>query len=151
MAVRVEEVPVEATFDLRRLVLRDGRPDAEVRFAEDGVEGSFHLAAVEEETGVVVGVVTLFPEASRHRPSAVRPWRLRGMAVAPDRQGQGVGSALLEAAVTRLRSRGADALWANGRDTALGFYRRHGWTVLDDAFVTDDTGLPHHVVAFDAL
>ena len=151
MSVSVEQVPVEVTYGLRRLVLRDGRPDADVRFAEDAVDGSFHLAAFDDEVGDVVGVVTLLPEASPHRPSAATPWRLRGMAVHPSRQGQGVGSRLLAAAYDRLRARGADALWANGRDTALGFYERHGWTVLDAAFVTDDTGLPHHVVVFDDL
>ena len=31
---------------------------------------------------------------------------------------------LLEAAVQQLRALGADALWANGRDGALGFYQR---------------------------
>lgn len=137
-------------YGLRRLVLRDGRPDAEVAFPEDDVEGAFHLAA-HDERGSIVGVVTLSPEASSHRPDARNPWRLRGMAVDPSRQGQGVGRALLEAALAQLRAMGADALWANGRDTALGFYRQHGWTVLDDAFVTDDTRLPHHVVVFDGL
>lgn len=150
MPVSVEQVPVEVVYGLRRLVLRDGRPDAEVAFPEDDVEGSFHLAA-HDERGSIVGVVTLLPESSPHCAGARSPWRLRGMAVEPSWQGQGVGRALLEAAVAQVRAMGADALWANGRDTALGFYARHGWTVLDEAFVTDDTGLPHHVVVFDGL
>ena len=131
-------------------MLRDGRPDADVAFPEDNVEGSFHLAAV-DGSGAIVGVVTLLPEATPHRPAAAAPWRLRGMAVHPSVQGQGVGGALLAAVHARLRELGADALWANGRDTALGFYQRHGWVVLDDAFVTDETQLPHHVVVYDGL
>lgn len=150
MPVVVEQVPAEVVYGLRRLVLRDGRPDAVVAFPEDQVEGAFHLAA-HDERGAVVGVVTLSPEASPHRPGARRPWRLRGMAVDPKRQGEGIGRALLEAALQQLRAVGADALWANGRDTALRFYEQNGWTVLDHAFVTDDTQLPHHVVVFDSL
>jgi GNAT superfamily N-acetyltransferase len=148
MSVRIEQVPVGVVYGLRRLVLRDGRPDAEARFPEDDVEGTYHLAA-HDEAGAVVGIVTLLPQPTRHRREATRPWRLRGMAVAPGRQGEGIGRELLEAAVDVVRREGADVLWANGRDTALGFYERNGWTVLDDAFVTDDTGLPHHVVLLD--
>ncbi len=37
-------------------------------------------------------------------------------------------------------------MWANARDTALGFYAAHGFEVVGDGFVTTDTRLPHHRV-----
>jgi hypothetical protein len=40
-------------------------------------------------------------------------------------------------------------VWANARDSALGFYERAGFTVAGDGFVTDDTRLPHHAVVLD--
>ncbi len=145
-SIRVDVVPSEATHDLRRRVLRGGRADSDVVFAEDSVPGGFHLGAFVGER--LVGVGSFSPEPTRYRPGVVA-WRLRGMAVDSSVQGQGVGTALLEEAVRRLRGLGASVLWANGRDTALGFYERHGWVVHGDGFVTGDVDLPHHVVVFD--
>ena len=52
--------------------------------------------------------------------------QLRGMAVDGGQQGRGIGAALLTAGVERAAARGATAVWANARDSALGFYLRHG-------------------------
>lgn len=147
--IRVDTVPPEATHDLRRRVLRDGRPDSNVDFAQDRVDGAFHLAAYSaDDPGRVIGVASFFPEDSVYRPSAVA-WRLRGMAVDAGWQGRGVGAALLDHAVERLRAEGVQVLWAHGRDSAQRFYERHGWVVLGDGFTTDDTQLPHHIVLLD--
>jgi GNAT superfamily N-acetyltransferase len=114
-----------------------------VHFAEDDLDGALHLAAV-DGAGRVVGVATWAPVPCLRRPGRVA-WRLRGMAVEPALQGAGVGSVLLEAALPLLRRRGAEVLWADGRDTALAFYERHGWVVEGDGYLTA-TGVPHHTV-----
>ena len=144
--VSIREVDVTATHALRRLVLREGRPDADVDYAEDDLPGTFHLVAVADD-GPVVGVATWAPAPTDRRPGA-RAWRLRGMAVHPDQQGAGVGGALLEAAVARLRAAGAEVLWADGRDAALPFYERHGWSVEGEGFRSAG-GIPHHLVVLD--
>jgi GNAT superfamily N-acetyltransferase len=66
------------------------------------------------------------------------------MAVDPGRQGTGIGAAVLAAAVAAARAAGAPMIWANARSTALGFYRRYGWQVAGEEFVTSDTGLRHY-------
>ena len=143
----VVEVDAVRTHELRRAVLRGGRPDAEVRYPEDDLAATFHLAV--EDEGALVAVSTWAPVAAAHRPGAPA-WRLRGMAVDPARQGSGVGSLLLGAAVERLSAAGAEVVWADGRDSALPFYERHGWRVEGDGFVTAG-GIPHHVVVLDLL
>lgn len=145
-AVEVREVPAEATHDLRRQVLRDGAVDADVHFPEDDLPGAFHLAAL-DRAGRVVGVATWAPVATERRPGRAA-WRLRGMAVEPDLQGGGVGARLLAASLARLEARGAEVLWADGRDSALSFYERHGWAVEGDGYVTA-IGIPHHTVVLD--
>lgn len=139
------EVDAEATYELRRRVLRGGRPAAEVRFPEDQAPGAFHLAVAED--GRPVAVATFLPEATPHRPES-RSARVRGMAVEPRLQRAGLGRLILEAARERLRRDGFEVLWANGRDSALDFYRRLGWQVVGEGFV-DDSGIPHHVVLTD--
>ena len=142
----IREVDVAATHDLRRLVLREGRADADVGYDIDQLPDTVHLAAVDDDAGVVA-VATWTPSPTDHRPGA-RAWRLRGMAVHPDAQGGGVGSALLAAGVQRARDRGAEVLWADGRDSALPFYERHGWSVEGGGFLAAN-GVPHHVVVLD--
>ena len=56
---------------------------------------------------------------------------------------------MLEHATARLRAGGASLLWANGRDTALGFYERAGFTVVGDGYLMGESGLPHHRVELE--
>ena len=131
--VAVVAVDAPATFELRGRVLRDGL--AHEGFAEDYDAGTVHLAAV--EAGRVVGVATFVPRDDGW-------WQLRGMAVDAECQGRGIGRAVLAEAETRLRSLGALGVWANGRDSALGFYERAGWQVVGDGY--ELRGMPHHRV-----
>jgi GNAT superfamily N-acetyltransferase len=137
--VLIDDIDSRDTLDLRSRVLRDGQGHS--GFPEDDLPGTFHLGALED--GTVVGVATFVP-----REDGV--WQLRGMAVEPDRQGRGIGTAILEHAVARLGAAGASLVWANGRDTALGFYQRAGWNVVGDGYLlpvhTQQPGMPHHRV-----
>jgi GNAT superfamily N-acetyltransferase len=142
--LQVIDVTADRVHALRREVLRDGRADATVIFPTDDV--GFHLAALDDE-GRIVGVASFFESPSDRRPGR-RAWQLRGMAVAPSWQGRGVGLALLDEALRRLRALDAEVLWADGRDSALGFYEKAGWTVEGDGYVTG-IGLPHHTVVLD--
>jgi GNAT superfamily N-acetyltransferase len=139
----VAEIDAQRTHDLRRRVLREGMPDQNVDFAHDRDPGAIHLAALEGER--VVAVATFWPEPA---PAVIDAHgaavRLRGMAVDPEWQGQGLGRLLMKHAYALLPRRGFDLLWANARDTAIGFYERMGMDVVGEGFVA--VGLPHHVV-----
>ncbi len=142
--MRVADTDAGATHELRRRVLRSHLPGADVDHPEDHLAGTIHLGVI--DGGAVIATATMFPEATPYRPAA-RAVRLRGMAVAPEWQGRGVGALLLEAVVDRARAEGYEVVWANGRDSALGFYRRRGWEVVGEGFTS--IGLPHHVVLLD--
>jgi predicted N-acetyltransferase YhbS len=68
------------------------------------------------------------------------------MAVSSRWQGSGAGSALVRHGLDVLEASGATLVWANGRDPALAFYRRHGFVVLGDGFLGAE-GVPHHWIA----
>ncbi len=142
--MQVKEVGAEATYDLRARVLRDDGPDAEVRFSCDDDPATIHLAVCDR--GRPVAVASLVPAPTELRPGRAG-WRLRGMAVEPALQARGLGTLLLDAAVERSRAAGAEVLWAHGRDSALGFYRRRGWSVEGDGYL--EVGIPHHTVVLD--
>lgn len=124
----VVEVPVEATFGLREQLLRRDRPDLGLRMPDDRLTGTFHLAVL-DSGGDAVGITTLAPSEPVfyvRRPC----YRLRQMAVDPGQQGHGIGAALLSAAIVRLRSRGVATVWAESRDSSLGFYQAHGLRIV---------------------
>ena len=131
---------------LRRLVLRPGRAVDTVHTPRDEDPNTWHLAAYDGDR--VVGVVTLFPDATAESGDR-RAERFRWMAVHPDWQSRGVGTLLMRHAAQRLRSRGVEVMWAYGRDSALGFYERIGFETLGEGFIDPDTGIGHHVVATD--
>lgn len=140
--MRVAEVGAADTHDLRRRVLRGGDPYAHVAFPEDDLDGAFHLAAL-DDAGAVIAVGTFSPAPYDGRPA----YRLRGMAVEPARQGNGAGWVVLAAGIERCRAAGAEVLWANARDTAIGFYEKAGMAVVGDGF--ESVGIPHHLVVLD--
>ncbi|UPW00448.1 GNAT family N-acetyltransferase [Halorussus gelatinilyticus] len=83
----------------------------------------------ESDDREIVGFVTVDIESSGYEQDAVRGV-VRNIYVVPARRGEGVGSALLDAAETRLAEAGADAVsldvMAENAD-ARRFYRRHGY------------------------
>lgn len=137
MVVTVEELDAAETLDLRSRVLRDGR--AHEGFPEDADPTAFHLGV--RSAGAVVGVASFIRRGKTE-------WQLRGMAVDPTAQRRGVGRALLAEGLGRLRSVGAERLWADGRDAALAFYEKVGFRVVGEGFVPP-SGVPHHRIELD--
>ena len=68
--MRVEEIPAEATHDLRRRILRGSRPDAVVGFPEDDRPGAFHLAVRHDDTTLAVAS---FSVEGRRTGPGIRP------------------------------------------------------------------------------
>jgi GNAT superfamily N-acetyltransferase len=124
---------------LRMAVLRPGQP---LRVADyDELPETRHVAAFAGD--VVVGCATVFPAPYEDISDA---WQLRGMAVAADRQGTGLGAAVLLGAIDLVRVARAPLLWANARTSALGFYERLGFEVVGEEFTHGPLELPHRVI-----
>jgi GNAT superfamily N-acetyltransferase len=140
----VEVVAADELFDLRRRVLRGNDPLISVEDERDRDDDARHFAI--RVNGVVVAAGSFYPSRS---PQGDRgeAHQLRYLATAPEVQGRHFGTLLLRAAESRLASAGVSELWANGRDTAWGFYERNGWQqVPNSAHLSRETGLPHTVI-----
>lgn len=135
-------VAAEQLHDLRRRVLRNNDPAAEVVNAADADPTTRHFA------GFVDG--ELMVSASFFAGADAGVYQLRYMATDPRVQGRGYGAAVLAAAERHLASEGATRLWANARDSALGFYRRLGWRVIEGSeHISVETQIPHTVIEKD--
>ncbi len=144
---RVERVRPERLHDVRRRVLRGADPAAVVDDPRDDDETAIHVAGLIGDRVVVTA--SYYPSPSPVHPECVA-YQLRYMATDFDVQGRGYGAAVAEMGEAELRARGVEELWANGRDTALGFYRATGWsTVPGSEHLSPHTGLPHTVIVKD--
>lgn len=132
--ITIAEISAADTHPLRRSVLRRGTVSTDVTFDGDG--DGFHLGAF--DGGELIGISSWLPleEGSSYR--------LRGMATEPSRTGEGVGTRMLAAGIAKATERGANAIVANARVTALPFYLRNGFAAVGEVYTDADvTGLPH--------
>ena len=142
--MQVVEITAGDTHPLRRRVLRDGTIADVVVFDGDDDSTTFHLGV--RDTGELIAISTWM---RRPHPdlAAINAYQLRGMAIAPGRQGGGIGSLLLDRGIERCRTRSADLVWARARLSALGFYERHGFETRGSGYTDPTTGLPHIDIA----
>lgn len=137
----IERVDAATIRPLRRAILRPTRPPEASIYDEDDDPATVHLAAYAGGTRLI-GCVTVFAEALDDEP---RAWRLRGMAVAEDRRGKGIGARLLAAAVDAVRDAGAPLLWCEAREAAQGFYEKHGFVSVGELFDVPVAGPHRHM------
>lgn len=140
METEIRRLPVEAIRPLRAAVLRPGRPLEDAVWDGDDLPTTWHFGAV-DAAGSIVGVASLLQRSSPHREGPA--WQLRGMAVAPEHQGRGVGQNLLRGALREITAEGIGWCWCNARTTAAGFYVREGFVVVGAPF--DLPGIGPHV------
>jgi GNAT superfamily N-acetyltransferase len=142
---RVAPVDAAELHELRRRVLRENDAAKSVDEPRDAETTSRHFAGLLD--GRVVVSASFYPTTAPIRSELVS-YQLRYMAVDVDVQGHGYGARVLESAEHALRDAGAEQLWANARDTALGFYLKTGWELIPDSgHISSETQLPHHRIA----
>ena len=140
--MRIRFVRIDQTYPLRLQVLRPGGVEEDCHWANDRLEGSFHLASQIGEH--IISIASFYPE----KHSLLQGWKqyqLRGMATHPDFQGQGAGKRLMDFALDHLRAQHVDRLWCNARKSAVGFYTRAGFVIEGDEFDVPGIG-PHYLM-----
>jgi GNAT superfamily N-acetyltransferase len=142
MLVRI--VDATSTRELRRSVLRPNL-EAGAPLPGDDLPGAVHFGAVDDD-GTVACTCFLYRDPCPWRPD--EPARhLRQMATLPDRRGQGLGAAVIAAAVQYASEAGARILWCNARASAAGFYARLGFVAHGDVFTDERHSIPHFRMA----
>lgn len=121
-----------AELELRFQVLRAplGQRREDVLFPFEA--GSFHLVA--RDGSQLVGCVLFHPESPLEG-------RLLQMAVLPERQGSGLGAALVGKLEDEVSSRGYGRVTLHARATVTGFYERLGYACFGKPFM--EVGISH--------
>jgi GNAT superfamily N-acetyltransferase len=142
---RVARVDAAEFYELRRRVLRENDATKSVEDPRDREPTAIHFAGLLDDRVVVSA--SFYPTSAPVRED-LTSYQLRFMAVDFDAQGHGYGAQVLAVAEEALRDAGAEQLWANARDSALGFYTATGWEIItDSANISAETQLPHHKIA----
>jgi len=139
----VTSVALADIMQLRVAVLRKGTPATECNYLEDSYPDVVHFAIIHE--GTAVATSTWFMSECPEK-LGVSAMQLKGMAVADELQGAGLGALLIDAGLALAKERGATIVWARARDSAMGFYEQLGFTSTGDGFVDGPTAMPHHIV-----
>jgi predicted GNAT family N-acyltransferase len=88
-----------------------------------------HFLAVDAH-GIPIGCARLLPDGHIGRMAVLREWRA-----------QGVGTALLRAALAEAKQRGQRIARLSAQVVATGFYRKHGFKPVGKEYL--DAGIPH--------
>jgi len=139
----VTSVGLTDIMQLRVEVLRRGTPAADCNYPEDLYPDVVHFGIIHE--GVAIATSSWFMKECPEKPG-VTAMQLKGMAVADELQGEGLGALLIDAGMALAKERGATIAWARARDSALGFYERLGFVSTGDGFIDGPTAMPHHIV-----
>jgi len=121
------------TVALREKVLREplGMKFDKEFLAQD--TDNIHIAAIEQ--GNVLGTLLL-------KPLDNKTVKMRQVAVDPDLQRSGVGTAMVKFSEQIARSRGFERIVLHARKYAIPFYKRLDYEVVGDEFL--EIGIPHY-------
>lgn len=141
---KVKFISGNECVDLRHRILRPGQPIENCIYAGDDSDNSFHIGIVNSDNKIICNG-TFVQEGHKEFPHAVLAYRLRGMATDTEFQKHGLGRMVIEAAEAELKKRNCDLLWFNGRTSAEGFYKKLGYTSIENVFDIPLAG-PHKIM-----
>jgi ribosomal protein S18 acetylase RimI-like enzyme len=121
-----------STVDLRDAILR--KPLG-LQFSTEELEdegGSHHLACYHDDR--LVGCLVLCPLGGGDV-------RMKQVAVIPELQGRGIGTALVRYSESLARKMGYRRMILHARETAVAFYEKLGYSTVGDQF--EEVTIPH--------
>ena len=143
MTYTVTSVGLIDIMQLRVAVLRKGTPATDCNYPEDAYPDVVHFGIIRD--GIAIATSSWFMKECPEKPGVIA-MQLKGMAVAENLQGAGLGALLIDAGMALAKERGATIAWARARDSAMGFYERLGFASTGVGFMDGPTAMPHHIV-----
>jgi len=141
--ILVESVRLEDIIDIRHQILRQGQSRSSCYYPEDSYKKTIHYAAKNENE--IIGCASIYKE-SHPDFTLKQSWRIRGMAVINQYQGQNIGAQLLETCINYAILQKAGIIWCNARINAVKFYKNAGFKIIGDEFEIENIG-PHFLMA----
>lgn len=135
---QIKMIPPKETLALRLKILRPYlKSQDECVYEKDNDSDSFHLGIFVD--GSLTGIAS-FERDSCKELLALKPYRLRGMAIEIKDRRKGFGRMLLQRGIEELHARNCDLLWFNAREIAYSFYLGMGFEFASEAFEINNIG-----------
>jgi GNAT superfamily N-acetyltransferase len=138
-ALEARPISARESIPLRRRILRPHERSEDLARRDADGPPAVHAGVFDGEALIAVG-------RTAHEPHPTDPgrgdWRIRGMAVEPERRGTGAGTLLLRALLEQAEAAGGRRAWCIARTPAAAFYARAGFVAEGEEFVVPRLG-PH--------
>ncbi len=149
-AFTVRQITAAETRPVRHIVLWPHKENVEECVIDvDAAPHAHHVGAF-DESGVLVGVCSMFHQRSERFPGAIssdqRVYRLRVMGTLNEVRGQGAGAAIIDYACQWCKSKGVNWIWCDAREIAFPFYEKQGFSFLSELYEVHPVG-PHRMMA----
>lgn len=122
----IKPITWKEALPIRHNVLWPNEPVSYCKVAGD--EDALHFGVFDRDE--IICVASLYITASSVR--------LRKFATLLERQGQGVGSRMIEYIISTLASLDFECLWFDARESAVEFYKRFGFNAYGERFYKND-------------
>ena len=116
-------------YKLRWRVLRAPWGEPEGSEVDEIEDQCFHVMAMENGTAVGVG---------RLQYNSTREAQIRYMAVAKEREGNGIGRMIVDALEKEAADKNVNTIMLDAREPAVGFYQKLGYRVEEKSYVLFD-------------
>jgi len=124
----------EQYYDLRWRILREPWDQPRGSEKDDLEKESIHVMVSEDSKVMGIGRVHL---------NSPEEGQIRYMAIEDGFQGKGVGTIVLKELETKIKERGAKLITLNARETAVNFYKKHGYRVVKKSHTLFGS-IPHY-------
>lgn len=136
--MEIRKIDAKATYSVRQMVLRKGKPIETCHFEGDFLIDTFHFGLFIKEE--IVGVISLYNNRNKIFDT-IHQLQIRGMAVLEEYQNQGLGALLVKHIEKIAKELEKSLLWFNAREKAVSFYNKLGYTTHGDVFEIENVGL----------
>jgi len=134
----IKNINAKETFLIRHPVLREGKPVESCHFNGDNLETTVHFGYFKDRN--LIGVVSLFNSKNTNFISEIQ-FQIRGMAILPLFQKQGIGKKLISHCEEFLQNKKDSLIWFNARENAVSFYEKLYFIKIGAPFTIPDIGL----------
>ncbi len=135
--IKIECINAEATYSIRKAVLRKGKTWSSCLFEGDNLTSTVHYGLFVNKE--LAGIISLFENKFGNFTNQ-NQLQIRGMAVLESHQKKGFGHLLVIKAEEYAKTKEMEVIWFNARETAVGFYEKLGYQIIDKSFLIEGIG-----------
>jgi ribosomal protein S18 acetylase RimI-like enzyme len=136
--IEIKIIPFSETYSIRNLVLRPGKPLSSCYFEQDQALSTIHLGLYYKKE--ISAITSIYVNKNANFTTEFQ-FQIRGMAVLEKHQNKGFGSALMHKVEGYTKSKKAELIWFNARESAILFYKKLGYSIVGEPFIIGKIGI----------